>query len=230
MQYHLNGYATGDPLLADPHPSVARALGGAPRADRRPHRRLRTGRVGARGAARRLPRHPPPRRRAPGRSARRSARPTASPAARSRCSRRSAWPSAWCARRTGSTRSPSGGPTRTDPSRITRTGRVQDVEDGLSEFPHVIVNQARMQDYLLRAHARSASRLDPDYGLRSPASRSTPDGAVPGHGDAARTERRQPARGDVRAKYVVGCDGARSASAPAIGRELRATPRTRPGA
>ena len=33
-----------------------------------------------------------------------------------------------------------------DPSRITRTGRIDDVEEGLSEMPHVIVNQARMLD------------------------------------------------------------------------------------
>src|SRR5690349_12983398 len=36
-----------------------------------------------------------------------------------------------------------------DPARIKRAGRIQDVEDGLSEFPHVIVNQARMLAYLL---------------------------------------------------------------------------------
>src|SRR4051794_41249341 len=30
-----------------------------------------------------------------------------------------------------------------DPTRIKRTARVRDTEEGLSEFPHVIVNQAR---------------------------------------------------------------------------------------
>ena len=34
-----------------------------------------------------------------------------------------------------------------DRSKINRAGRVQDVEPGLSEFPHVIVNQARMLAY-----------------------------------------------------------------------------------
>ena len=33
-------------------------------------------------------------------------------------------------------------PDPTDPGRITRTGRIDDVEEGLSEMPHVIVNQA----------------------------------------------------------------------------------------
>ena len=54
-----------------------------------------------------------------------------------------------------------------DRSRITRTGRVQDVEDGLSEFPHVIVNQARMLAYLRDHMERSASRLRPCYGLQA---------------------------------------------------------------
>src|SRR5919202_2846143 len=45
-----------------------------------------------------------------------------------------------------------------DRTRITRTGRVRDTEEGLSEFPHVIVNQARMLAYLLDHMERSASK------------------------------------------------------------------------
>jgi hypothetical protein len=52
-----------------------------------------------------------------------------------------------------------------DRTKIKRTGRVQDTEDGLSEFPHVIVNQARMLAYLLEYMERSPSRLRPFYGL-----------------------------------------------------------------
>src|SRR6478752_6547560 len=40
-------------------------------------------------------------------------------------------------------------PDSADRSKITRTGRIRDVEEGLSEMPHVIVNQARMLAYLL---------------------------------------------------------------------------------
>src|SRR5690606_3939114 len=47
---------------------------------------------------------------------------------------------------------------------ITRTGIVQDVADGLSEFPHVIVNQARMQELLFDNAAKSPSRHFVDYG------------------------------------------------------------------
>jgi phenol 2-monooxygenase len=54
-----------------------------------------------------------------------------------------------------------------DRTKITRTGRIQDVEEGLSEMPHVIVNQARMLAYLLEYMQRSASRLAPFYGLHA---------------------------------------------------------------
>ena len=56
-------------------------------------------------------------------------------------------------------------PSARDRSNIERTGRIQDTEDGLSEFPHVIVNQARLQEYLLEYMKKSPSRLEPDYGV-----------------------------------------------------------------
>src|ERR1700739_2662848 len=54
-----------------------------------------------------------------------------------------------------------------DPAKIRRAGRIRDVEDGLSEFPHVIVNQARMLAYLLDHMQRSPSRLAPFYGFHA---------------------------------------------------------------
>jgi phenol 2-monooxygenase len=113
------------------------------------------------------------------------------------------------------------GPDPHDRSRIVRTGRVQDVEDGLSEFPHVILNQARIHDHLLSSMRRSPSRLEPDYDLE------VVDVAVGDSGDRPVTvtlRRTDTARVGtevtVRAKYVVGCDGARSAVRQSIGREL----------
>jgi 2-polyprenyl-6-methoxyphenol hydroxylase-like FAD-dependent oxidoreductase len=50
-----------------------------------------------------------------------------------------------------------------DRNRIVRSGRVQDVEDGPSEFPHVILNQARVHDQYLQVMRNSPSRLDPYY-------------------------------------------------------------------
>ena len=43
------------------------------------------------------------------------------------------------------------------PQRIRRSGRIQDVEDGLSEFPHVILNQARVHDFYLEVMHHSPS-------------------------------------------------------------------------
>jgi phenol 2-monooxygenase len=108
-------------------------------------------------------------------------------------------------------------PDAEDRSRIVRTGRVQDVEDGLSEFPHVILNQARIHDLLLGAMIRSPTRLEPDYGVE------VVDVAVGGSGDrpVRVTLRRAGGELTVRAGYVVGCDGARSGVRQAIGLELR---------
>jgi hypothetical protein len=56
-------------------------------------------------------------------------------------------------------------PDPNNPTNIVRSGRIQDTEDDLSEFPHVIVNQARVHDYLLEVMRESCTRLVPHYGL-----------------------------------------------------------------
>jgi phenol 2-monooxygenase (NADPH) len=112
-------------------------------------------------------------------------------------------------------------PSPQDRSSIVRTGRVQDTEDGLSEMPHVIVNQARMQAYLLEHMANSPSRLVPDYGLEFVGLSVEPESN--GEHPVAVTLR-ETATGTpktLRAKYVVGCDGARSAVRESIGVALR---------
>src|SRR6201996_6076270 len=52
------------------------------------------------------------------------------------------------------------------PSHIARNGWVQDTEDGLSEFPHVVLNQARVHDFYLDVMRKSPSRLEPYYARR----------------------------------------------------------------
>ena len=109
-------------------------------------------------------------------------------------------------------------PDETDRNTIARTGLIQDVADGLSEFPHVIVNQARINDYLLGFMERSVTRLEPDYGLEFATlsvDRSEQHPVLATLTDAATGETRQ-----VRAKYLVGTDGARSGVRTAIGRAL----------
>ena len=107
--------------------------------------------------------------------------------------------------------------------RIVRTGRVQDTEDGLSEMPHVIVNQARLQQYLLDYMQRSPSRLAPDYGLEFVTLMVEPetDGSSEFPVVVTLRELASGAATTIRAKYVVGCDGARSGVREAIGVELR---------
>ena len=57
-------------------------------------------------------------------------------------------------------------PDDTAKDKIVRNGRIQDVEDGLSEFPHVILNQARVHDFYLDVMRNSPSRLEPHYSRR----------------------------------------------------------------
>ena len=114
-------------------------------------------------------------------------------------------------------------PSKQDRTQIERTGRIQDTEDGLSEFPHVIVNQARLQQYLLDTMRRSPSRLEANYGLEFVTLKVEPAGE-----SAGKSAGEHPvvvmlrdvvsgAQTTVRAKYVVGCDGARSRVRDAIG-------------
>lgn len=111
-------------------------------------------------------------------------------------------------------------PDPVDGARIVRSGRIQDVEDGLSEFPHVILNQARIHDFYLDTMRRSPARLVPDYSRRLVDLRIDGAAAYP---VTARFERGN-AGGEVetiRARYAVGCDGARSPVRKLLGRELR---------
>jgi phenol 2-monooxygenase (NADPH) len=108
-----------------------------------------------------------------------------------------------------------------DPDGIVRGSRIQDTEDGLSEFPHVILNQARVHDLLLETMRRSPTRLEPTYSC------AVVDLAVdPADDHPVTVTLEGPADGDhqqttVRARFVIGCDGARSAVRTLMGRTLR---------
>jgi phenol 2-monooxygenase len=105
--------------------------------------------------------------------------------------------------------------------RIVRHGRIQDVEDGLSEFPHMILNQARVHDFFLDVMRNSPTRLGPHYARRFIDVQTDPDAS---HHVTVRLERVDPDHPGqietVRARYVVGCDGARSNVRKSIGRAL----------
>ncbi|HSV80515.1 MAG TPA: FAD-binding monooxygenase [Ramlibacter sp.] len=113
-------------------------------------------------------------------------------------------------------------PDEKQPGKIVRHGRVQDTEDGLSEFPHVVLNQARVHDFYLDVMRNSPSRLEPHYARRLldvAVDREAADYPV-----TVRLERTDAAHAGqvetIKARYVVGCDGARSAVRKSIGRQL----------
>ena len=106
-------------------------------------------------------------------------------------------------------------PSAQDRGRIARTGRIQDTEDGLSEMPHVIVNQARLQQYLLDYMRMSPTRLEADYGFEFLNLTVQPSGDYPVV--VSLRDLDSGAERTVRANYVVGCDGARSKVREAIG-------------
>jgi phenol 2-monooxygenase len=105
---------------------------------------------------------------------------------------------------------------------LVRGNRIQDVEDGLSEFPHVVLNQARVHDFYLDVMRNSPTRLVPDYDRRLldlAIPSDSPDAPV-----AVRLERLDPGhQGEVEtlsARFVVGCDGAHSAVRRSLGHPL----------
>ena len=107
------------------------------------------------------------------------------------------------------------GPDPADPSRIVRRSRTADYAYDISEFPHLIVNQARVLDYFAEAAAHGPGRIAPDYGVEFLGLTVPGDESAPVEvrlKDAAGTER------TIRARYVVGCDGARSRVRAEIGR------------
>lgn len=105
-----------------------------------------------------------------------------------------------------------------DGGQLHRADRIQDVEDDLSEMPHVILSQARVHDFYLERMRNGPCRLQPDYGLEFTGMHR---GANPDYpleltftgidGGASQT---------IRTKFLVGCDGARSAVRQALGYTL----------
>ncbi|KAG9513686.1 putative flavin-containing monooxygenase, partial [Aureobasidium melanogenum] len=119
-------------------------------------------------------------------------------------------------------------PDEKNPEHIVRSGRIKDTPDDLSEFPHVILNQARVHDFFLDVMLRSPTRLQPSYSrkLKQLALLPAKDNSSQDTSSVqVQLERTDPGHEgeveDVRARYVIGCDGARSAVRQAIGLKLQ---------
>ncbi|MFJ6534266.1 FAD-dependent monooxygenase [Microbacterium sp. NPDC091662] len=111
------------------------------------------------------------------------------------------------------------GPNPDKRGEIVRTSRTSDYAYDICEFPHLIVNQARVLDYFAEAAANGPGRIVPDYGVEFTGLTVHDEGEYPVEvgiryvaGERAGEER------TVHAKFVAGCDGARSGVRQAIGR------------
>jgi phenol 2-monooxygenase (NADPH) len=223
MQFYLNGYIPGDPFIEDPHPSVAERPGGVPEdldvliigcgpaglvlaAQMASYPDVRTAVIDRKDGPLQVGQ-------ADGVACRTVEMFEAFGLA-DRLVNEAYWVNEVCFWR----------PDPEEPAKIKRTGRIQDTEEGLSEFPHVIVNQARMLAYLRDHMERSPSRLTPFYGLHASNVEVDTSGAsdypVRVTLQAMKALQKTGDLSTIRARYVVGCDGARSATRTAIGRKL----------
>ncbi len=108
------------------------------------------------------------------------------------------------------------------PDEIIRTAINVDDEHDISEFPHLIVNQARVIDYFMEAAANAPGRVKTDYGIEFVGVKVEQGKEYPVECRLRYVSgAREGEEFTVRAKYVVGADGARSAVRTALGYRLR---------
>jgi phenol 2-monooxygenase (NADPH) len=108
----------------------------------------------------------------------------------------------------------------TDSAPLVRADRIQDVEDDLSEMPHVILSQARIHDFFLDVMAKSPSQLVPDYS-RELVSFTRDDTQNYPIEATLKCLDKDGEQETIRAKYLVGCDGARSKVRSGLGLGLK---------
>ena len=227
MQFYLNGYKTGDPFIQDPHPSVAERPGGLPgevdvliigcgpaglvlAAQMANFLEIKTAVIDRKDSPLEVGQ-------ADG-VACRTVEMFEALGLADRLVSEGYWVNEVCFWR----------PDPDDRAKIRRTGRIRDVEEGLSEMPHVTVNQARMLAYLLDHMQRSASKLEPFYGLHASHVQVDASGSAQYPVTVTVQHLKEFAEtgetSTIRARYVVGCDGSRSITRAAIGRELVGDP------
>jgi phenol 2-monooxygenase len=113
-------------------------------------------------------------------------------------------------------------PAPDDKRRIVRTGLVADDPGGISEFPHLVVNQARVHDYFAQAMMQAPARIRPEYGIEllnlaiANTEMTHPVSLRVRHLTGSRPGEERI----IRAKYLIGTDGARSRVRECIGCEF----------
>ena len=114
-----------------------------------------------------------------------------------------------------------------NPQNIVRAARPADDPAGISEFPHLIVNQARVLDYFAEFAANSPARIRPDYGYEFHGLEVTGEGDHPVEVTLVRTAGELEGQKKRRARQVR----ASGPTAPAAGcamRSVRSTSAARP--
>ncbi|WP_425862771.1 FAD-binding monooxygenase [Arthrobacter sp. TWP1-1] len=115
-------------------------------------------------------------------------------------------------------------PDPADRTNIVRAARAPDDTTGISEFPHLIVNQARVLDYFAEVMAYSPSRMKPDYGWEFQGLSIDESSEYPVAVTLVRTVGEHAGEERVvHAKYVVGADGAHSPVRESIGAKHSST-------
>lgn len=109
-------------------------------------------------------------------------------------------------------------PSPEDPRKIARSAVTEDDAIGLSEFPHITVNQARVADYFIDFMKKSPTRMQPEYNLEFLGLTVHQDREYPVEVRVRNTVR--DTESIINAKYVLGADGAHSTVRESIGRKL----------
>lgn len=105
-----------------------------------------------------------------------------------------------------------------NPENIIRTSRPIDDEFGISEFPHIIINQARVLDYFLRFASYGPARITPDYGWEFVTLVIDEHAEYPVTVTVKKVDTEEERQ--IHTKYVIGCDGASSKVRKSIDRRL----------
>ncbi|MEK9744281.1 MAG: FAD-dependent monooxygenase [Gammaproteobacteria bacterium] len=113
-------------------------------------------------------------------------------------------------------------PDPANPAYIARSSKIDDVEEDLSEMPHLILNQARVHDYFLDVMKRGPGKVEPVYSHRLVnVAVDQSDSEYPVRlSFIASDDPEKETHHEVRCKYAVGCDGARSQVRQSIGQQL----------
>lgn len=107
------------------------------------------------------------------------------------------------------------------PENIVRASVPEDDPSGVSEFPHLILNQVRVQDHLVEFMRNSPARMQPNYGIQFDSVEDTGTGEYPLKVVVRYTAgEREGEQRTIRVKYIAGCDGAHSRVRKTIGRHM----------